>query len=225
MPDTPDTDREWLVNQIAHALRNPIFAASVQTETLHLKAGDSEAVRIAADKLHGQLRRLSGNIDEMLLFGRPLRTHLAEVPVAELVSALSERYRLGDRQDPAQITCGEIDPSLSGRWDRNAVTVILERILDNAVQHTEPPHTIRINARRDGDAGVILSVEDTGNGIDPEILDRVLQPFFPQHSGRQGLGLAIADKFARALGGRVEIESASDHGTTVSCILPLNSNE
>jgi len=221
MPDTPETDREWLVNQVAHALRNPIFAASVQTETLHLKAGDPEAVRIAADKLHGQLQRLSSNIDEMLLFGRPLRTQLAEVPVAELVSALSERYRLGDRQDPAQVESGEIDPSLSGRWDRSAVTVILERILDNAVQHTEPPHTIRIDARRDGDDSIILSVADTGDGIDPKILERVLLPFFPQHSGRQGLGLAIADKFARVHGGRIEVESSPGHGTTVSCVLPI----
>lgn len=216
----PEADREWLVNQIAHALRNPIFAATVQTEALHLRAGDEAAVIKTAEALHGQLQRLSQSIDEMLLFGRPVRAANETVAVAELAATLVNRYRNGDREEPAELAADPIDPALSGRWDRNAVIVILERILDNAVQHTEAPHEIRLAAAATPDGMVELRITDGGTGMPPDILDRALLPFYPQHSGRPGLGLAIADKFARFYGGRIEIESVPGTGTEVRCILP-----
>lgn len=224
MADTHDdatADREWLVNQIAHALRNPIFAATVQTEALHLRAADPQAVIQTVNALHAQLQRLSTSIDEMLLFGRPIRTSLGEVSVAEILRSLVTRYGNGDRQSPAVVTLVEVDPELTGKWDRTTVTVILERILDNAVQHTDPPHEFRISTTTTSDGEVEFTISDQGAGIPPDILEKALLPFFPQHSGRPGLGLAIADKFARSLGGRIEIESLEGTGTVVRCILPM----
>lgn len=217
-------DREWLVNQIAHALRNPIFAATVQTEALHLRAGDPAAVAKTADSLHEQLLRLSGNIDEMLLFGRPIQAVFEEVSVAEILGTLVSRYANGDRVEAAEISADEVDPALTGWWDRNAVIVILERILDNAVQHTDEPHRIRIAATTTDNGSVAFTISDHGDGMPQEMVEKALLPFYPQHSGRPGLGLAIADKFASFFGGRIEIESTPDEGTTVRCVLPLRAN-
>jgi signal transduction histidine kinase len=222
--DQPTTDAEWLVNQIAHALRNPIFAAAVQAEALQLRVHDPAAVIATGEKLHGQLQRLSHSIDEMLLFGRPVSARLEPLSINELLNSLTTRYRNGDRQEPAEIEAPGLDPDIIAHWDRNAVTVILERILDNAVQHTDAPHAIRLLAAPcDGDR-VELVVSDRGAGIPDEILEQAKLPFFPQHSGRPGLGLAIADKFVRFLGGRLEIESTEGQGTTVRCTLPLQPN-
>ena len=222
--DAIPADREWLVNQIAHALRNPIFAATVQTEALHLRIGDPAAVIKTADSLHGQLLRLSGSIDEMLLFGRPIHASFEEVSVAEILGTLVTRYANGDRVEAAEISSNDVDPKLTGWWDRNAVIVVLERILDNAVQHTEAPHLIRLTAVPTGDGALEFTISDQGAGITPEILEKALLPFYPQHSGRPGLGLAIADKFARFFGGRIEIESTPNEGSTVKCVLPLRKN-
>lgn len=225
IPDEPAADREWLVNQIAHALRNPIFAATVQTEALHFRINDPEALTKTADALHGQLQRLSFSIDEMLLFGRSVLPSYEPVSVAGLVASIVNRYRNGDRQDPAEIIADEIDPELAGWWDRNAVTIILERILDNAVQHTDAPHEIRLGAAATPAGAVEFTITDHGAGIPPDILDKALLPFFPQHSGRPGLGLAIADKFARFFGGRIEIETVEGSGTVVRCTLPQRGDE
>lgn len=222
--DPISADREWLVNQIAHALRNPIFAATVQTEALHFKVGDPAAVIKTADSLHDQLLRLSGNIDEMLLFGRPIHASFEEVSVAEILGTLVTRYGNGDRVEAAEISSNDVDPKLTGWWDRNAVIVVLERILDNAVQHTEAPHEVRLTADPTGDGALEFIVSDQGAGFTPEILKKALLPFYPQHSGRPGLGLAIADKFAKFFGGRIEIESAPGEGATVKCVLPLRPN-
>jgi signal transduction histidine kinase len=218
--DRTAADPEWLINQIAHALRNPIFAASVQSESLLLRAGDPAAVTRAAEALRGQLDRLARSIDEMLLFGRPIRAAAATVGIAELLESIAAGYRAGAREAPADVTVVEVDPTLEGRWDKDAVQVILERLLDNAVQHTQPPHAVRLSARRTGAGDIEVAVADDGDGIAPELLERATLPFFPQHSGRPGLGLAIADKFARFLGGRLEIESRVGEGTVARCVLP-----
>jgi signal transduction histidine kinase len=220
-PDPIEADREWLVNQIAHALRNPIFAASVQAEALQLRRNDPQAMLETADNLRAQLQRLSANIDEMLLFGRPIELDPEELSVAELVETIAGRYRAGDRQDPAAVvTLAEVDPDLVAFWDRRAVTVILERLLDNAVQHTDEPHDIELGVGA-GQDSIELTVRDRGEGIGPSILDSAKLPFFPQHSGRPGLGLAIADKFTRALGGTLTIDSSEGLGTTVRIVVPI----
>jgi len=219
--DDTTADREWLVNQIAHALRNPIFAATVQTEALQLRAHDPAGVTKTVESLHGQLQRLSTSIDEMLLFGRPIQSSPEPISVAEVLSSLVTRYRNGDRQEPAEVSVDPVEPGLTAHWDRNVVAIIFERLLDNAVQHTEAPHEIRISALAGPDGTVTITVSDQGAGITPEILERALLPFFPQHSGRPGLGLAIAEKFARFLGGRIEIESVQGAGTIARCVLPL----
>ena len=214
-------DREWLVNQIAHALRNPIFAATVQTEALQLRAHDPVGVAKTVESLHGQLQRLSTSIDEMLLFGRPIRSSPEPISVAEVLSSLVTRYRNGDRQEPAEVTLDPVEPDLTAHWDRNVVATIFERILDNAVQHTEAPHEVGISAISDPDGTVTITISDKGSGIATDILKSALLPFFPQHSGRPGLGLAIAEKFALFLGGRIEIESVQGSGTIARCVLPL----
>lgn len=69
---------------------------------------------------------------------------------------------------------------------------------------------------------VLVSVRDTGVGIDPEIQSRVLEPFFTTKPPGQGsgLGLAIVHGIVRELGGAVELESTPGEGTTVRVILP-----
>jgi signal transduction histidine kinase len=213
--------REWLVNQVAHALRNPIFAAMVQTESLLLKAGDDEAVATAAEAVRRQLKRLSNDIDEMLRYGRPLNPVLEQVEIAELLTALTARYRAGEKHDAAEVELIPVDPGLTGNWDRNVVNVILERLLDNALQHTDPPHHIRLAAVAVPGGAVEFSVTDEGAGIPADLMDKIMLPFFPQHLGRPGLGLAVADKFAKALGGRIEISSREGEGTRASCTLSV----
>jgi nitrogen-specific signal transduction histidine kinase len=213
------TGSEWLVNQIAHALRNPIFAASVQAEAISLRASQIPEITKPVSILYRQLKRLETSVDEMLLLGRPVKVSTHEIDVAKLLSTIAEDYRNGRRRDAAEVKVELDQDNLTAEWDARVAQVMLERLLDNAVEHTAEPHSIRISAKADN-GEITLAVCDEGEGIPEELKDRVFLPFFPQHRGRPGLGLTIAKKYAEALGGRIELSSEQGKGTEVRCILP-----
>ncbi len=210
---------EWLINQIAHALRNPIFAALVQSETISLRAAKHPGFAKTAGILYKQLRRVDVAINDMLLFGREARIDPRSTRVGPLVEAVAETYRQGLRGEGAEVEVEISDPDLSATWDPNSVRIILERVLDNAVQHTVTPHCIKIQVKA-SDGKVTMRISDDGEGIPDDILDRVFLPFFPQHQGRTGLGLSIALKFASVLGGTITVAPRSGVGTEVCCVLP-----
>jgi two-component system OmpR family sensor kinase len=216
-------DPEWLVNQIAHALRNPIFAALVQAEALVLKAADRPDLAKSATMIHGQLKRLEGNIDEMLLLGRPAKLNIRTVDLRPVAVGIAESFRAGLHGDAAEVTLQMEPGPMEITSDADAVQLILERLVHNAIQHTEPPHAIDLVVERGSSDTVTLAVADSGQGIAPELRDQVFMPFFPQHAGRPGLGLSVAAKFAHVLGGHIELETEQDEGTTARIVLPAQS--
>ncbi len=220
-PSIP-VDTEWLVNQVAHALRNPIFAAQVQIEALMLRLGQQPDAQRPVATLQRQLRRLEETVNEMLLYGRPTRVSRAPVELVQLVAAVAAAYCRGERQEPAEVSVQPAVLSLPARTDAGAVRTILERLLDNAVQHTEPPHRVEVVVAPPVDGRATLVVRDHGEGIPDDLRDRVTLPFFPQHRGRPGLGLAVASKLAAALGGSLAVDSRPGEGTEVRLVLPLD---
>jgi|TARA_B100000315_G_scaffold131073_1_gene120646 PAS domain S-box-containing protein len=104
---------------------------------------------------------------------------------------------------------------------------VLMNLLSNAVKFTEAGGTVTVGCALDDSDQAVLSVEDTGIGIEADNISRILSPFNQveddsltrSHEGA-GLGLSIAKSFANLHGGSLEIESQLGKGTRVSVILP-----
>jgi signal transduction histidine kinase len=214
-----------LFNQIAHTLRNPIFAAMVQAEALMVRAAKVEGIANSAQLVHRQLKRLEDAINEMLLYGRPPKLSQRQFELVGLVDQVAHRFHHGEMGEPANIEVVRTENHLVVELDPDAVKVILERLLRNAVQHTESPHTIQLEVAAAESGMFQVTIRDHGEGIPEEIQEKMFLPFYPQHSGRPGLGLAVAAKFAQALGGRIEIDSAEGEGTVARCVLPIRTTE
>lgn len=220
-PTGAEIDPEWLVNQIAHALRNPIFAATVQAEALALKAGNQDGLSKSAEMVQGQLNRLEADLQEMLLLGRPASITPRPIDIVAVVRMALDGFRSGATREPADATLRRAPESLTMISDDHAIRIILDRVLLNAVQHTPPPHAIELSIDEVAGDDATVEVRDSGDGIGPDLLEKIFLPFFPQHRGRPGLGLAVAAKFAHALGGHIEVESEPGQGTTVRIVLPI----
>jgi len=100
---------------------------------------------------------------------------------------------------------------------------VLQTLLVNAIRHTPADGTVRVDARM-LPLGIEVAVLDTGEGISPEDLERVFDPFFRTDTARSGggagLGLTLAKRIVETLGGRIEAESEPAHGSRFSVLLP-----
>ena len=97
----------------------------------------------------------------------------------------------------------------------------LGNVIGNAIAHTPPGGSVRVDARLDGNH-VEIVVTDTGEGIPPELLPRVFDRFVKGAGSKgSGLGLAIAHDIVVAHAGSINIESSAGKGTTVRITLPI----
>jgi signal transduction histidine kinase len=92
--------------------------------------------------------------------------------------------------------------------------------LINAAQAT--PAGGRVEIRTGQDNGQVrLEVEDSGRGMDQEVLDNLFKPFFTTKVRGSGLGLAIAEQNIRDLGGSIQVESSEGQGSRFIILLPV----
>ncbi len=123
----------------------------------------------------------------------------------------------------------EVPPDTPMLWaDRRAFGQILLNLLSNALKFTPPGGRIRVSAAANEDGGVTVAVADTGCGIPPEQLERVVRPFEQAFDRRDiagegtGLGLAIVDQMMALHGGRLKLTSRVGLGTEAAAQFPPN---
>ena len=107
--------------------------------------------------------------------------------------------------------------------DSQNVNVILDQIIINACQHT---HQGSVHARIDyiGDR-LIIAVEDTGDGIEEDLLPNIFERFSTGASSGSGLGLSICNELIQQMGGTINIKSKVGKGTTVWFSIPCKATE
>lgn len=131
----------------------------------------------------------------------------------------------------SQSLSAKVDDNVSGlHADERMVRQVLVNLIGNAVKFTAPHGTIAVEASKTDDNSVAISVVDSGCGIPPDDIERVLRPFeqvrtesFHTHDGT-GLGLSLSKTIVERHGGRLEIQSKVGVGTTVRAILPPDRN-
>jgi signal transduction histidine kinase len=106
------------------------------------------------------------------------------------------------------------------RADRRLLERAVVNLLENALQAVGERGWIRVGLRSDGARGVLIEVRDSGPGVDPEIRDRIFEPFFSTKTSGSGLGLALVKKIAEDHGGGVALESGGREGTRAILRLP-----
>jgi signal transduction histidine kinase len=115
---------------------------------------------------------------------------------------------------------------LKGHWDSARLSQALINIVGNAVQHGLVETPVTVGAERDN-GEVRIRVHNSGTPIAPEAMAQLFEPMKEMGRGGSGdrrhlgLGLFIVDKIVRAHGGRIEVQSTRDAGTTFIMHLPV----
>jgi signal transduction histidine kinase len=116
-----------------------------------------------------------------------------------------------------------VPPDLTAHADRQRLRQVMANLVDNALKYTPRGGRVTIGtASRPGE--VVISVTDTGAGIPPADLPRIWERLYRADRSRGepglGLGLSLVKAVVSAHGGRVEVESEVDQGSTFRVILP-----
>jgi signal transduction histidine kinase len=116
----------------------------------------------------------------------------------------------------------EADPAMPRiQADRRLLERAVVNLVENALQAVGESGRITVRLRRADLSRLQVEVEDTGPGIEPEIRDRVFEPFFSTKTSGSGLGLALVKRIAEDHGGGVALEQAPGGGTRAVLWLPL----
>jgi PAS domain S-box-containing protein len=227
-----DRTRSDFMATISHELRTPLNAIIGYSDLL--AEGIPVAVPEPARRHAGRIRlgadHLLRLIEEILSFSsleagrqRPTFEDLATSRLVDELQAVIEPLA-GQRGLEFRIVVGDAPDRL--RTDPNRLRQILLNLLANAVKFTDEGHIELEIARLGGD--VVFSVRDTGIGIRAEEQRFLFEPFWQadQSLTRRmqgaGLGLAIADRLTRLIGGAITVTSALGEGTEFRLQVPLS---
>ncbi|HEX5132461.1 MAG TPA: ATP-binding protein [Candidatus Krumholzibacteria bacterium] len=209
---------------LAHEIRNPLGSIQGAAEILGdgARAGSRESELF--EVLRKESKRLGRVVDHFLGFARPRPPALAPVRIGDIARHTVAQVELDAATRDIRVTT-MMEPDLPEiEADAGQLHQVFLNVLLNAVSATTDGGRIDVTAahrRRDGIACVSVSVRDFGDGIAPEILPRVFDPFFTTRESGTGLGLSISHTIVHDHGGWIDIESTPGAGTTVHVILPV----
>ena len=221
---------EFLAN-MSHELRTPLNAILGFSDIIAARSfGDGALERYSeyARDIHNSGAHLLSIIDDILDLSKieAGRTVLQEtdVPLDTIVSDVRTMLRGSHGHVSFRIDVPTPTPNL--RVDERKFVQILVNLLSNAFKFTQAGGEVALSVAVRRDGGLAVSVRDTGIGIAPADMEKVLAPFgqvesaFSRRHQGTGLGLPLARALTELHGGTLALESAVGAGTTVTILLP-----
>jgi signal transduction histidine kinase len=208
-----------LTAEIAHELRTPLSGIRAEAELAMQPSRSDKDTREALATVVAEADRMSAAIDALLRGARQLGPDTATCDLADAVVAAVEA-NAGAASDRGVAVALE-DPFRSCRIGAEAAFVaqLLNPLLENAVRHASTE--VRVSAVAAGDHRVQVHVQDDGPGIRTEDAERVFEPGWQTSGGSgSGLGLALARRLTRSLGGEVRV-GRTDQGAELVVELPV----
>jgi PAS domain S-box-containing protein len=213
---------------VTHELKTPLNVITGFADLLRDgEAGPlTEAQARHLDRIRACAGQLLGMVEDVLAYarmdaGEPVR--LQRVDVQALLGDAAREVHAPAAAKGVEVVV-ELNGACPAETDPARVRQIVAHLLGNAVKFTERG---RVTARADREpAAFVVTVADTGIGIDPAHLERIWEPFWQaehplvRRAGGTGLGLSVARRLAQLLGGDIEAHSDPGRGSTFTVRLP-----
>lgn len=222
--------RQDFVANVSHELKTPLTVIKSNLEALQDGAAEDAEVRGEfLERVSVEAERLEALIQDLLRLSRiesgELGLELEPIDMAEEIALAVDRQ--SPRAEAKTLQIIELPPPepVAVLADDEALTTILDNLIDNAIKYTLGGGKVTIRWHADG-GQVMLEVQDTGIGIPESDLPRVFERFYradkarSRAAGGTGLGLAIVKHLVQAMKGQVKVSSEQGKGTTFTVILP-----
>ncbi|MDR1797842.1 MAG: two-component sensor histidine kinase [Clostridiales Family XIII bacterium] len=219
--------RKQLTSDMAHELRTPLAALSVQIESMAEGAVDATPERLAA--CHQEIKRLTGLVEglERLEEAAEGKAALrrAGTDLAALARTVCTAYESEAAAKGIRIAAPAARVPVPAFVDADVLAGVLSNLLSNAVKYTPEGGRVEV-AVHAGAAAATVTVSDTGPGVPEEELPRIFERLYRadksrnRKTGGTGLGLAVAKEAVEAHGGRITAKNNPGGGMTFTISLP-----
>jgi signal transduction histidine kinase len=206
-----------LFSGVAHQIRNPLNAITLELELLSQDAREARPVEDRVHAVREEMSRIDLVIEALMRFMRPGQLKIERVAVNDLMREVAN----GVNDPLIEVRC-DLDPAAAlVKADRAVLMEALRNIVQNAID-AMPKGGALTMASALVDGFVELSISDTGQGIAPEHLDNIFQLYFTTKEDGNGVGLPLALRAVDLHGGTLDVESKVNEGTSVRIRLPLD---
>lgn len=214
---------------LAHELRNPLAPVLTSLELMRMTELPPERIQETIAAMQRRVRTISRLLEDLLDISRISREKLSlkkepldlRLLIERAVETVEHAVRTKDH------TLRVLVPEESIYIDADPVRIeqVVVNLLGNAIKYTSPKGVITIALEKDNGHAVI-TVEDTGVGISPDIIDTIFEPFVQAESARRmgaglGIGLALTKNLVELHGGTIKVKSGGiGLGTAFTIHLP-----
>jgi signal transduction histidine kinase len=223
--ETANRTKDHFLAMLSHELRTPLTPVISALESLEIEPTQTADTKDALAMIRRNIELETRLIDDLLDFTRiarnkmqlrfaPVDAHLALLNVVEICRAEAESKRLRVHLN-LRATTHHVAA------DAAKFQQIIWNLLKNAIKFTPEDGEIVVSSSNPSPEVLTISVQDTGIGMEPEVMERIFEPFeqgnrsFERRFGGLGLGLAISKSLAQAHGGTLTVQSdGRDRGST-----------
>ncbi|MGI0088451.1 MAG: sensor histidine kinase [Nitrosotalea sp.] len=213
------------INIASHEIKTPVQSILTYSELLHAKPEENHAEYIEAIYRNAlRLQKLTKNLLEVARIGdRALKLRYQKFDIDELSVSIIRDFvkqmeHSGRKTNDVKFLFVPNGPIIV-HADKDRISQVISNLLDNAFKFTHKGNTLlRINQTNET---VVVSVEDSGSGISPEVASRLFSKFTTSYDVGTGLGLYISKNIIEAHGGRIlAINKPNNTGAIFSFEIP-----
>jgi PAS domain S-box-containing protein len=218
-----------LTASIAHEVNQPLAGIVINGEAslrwLGHQTPDMDEVRHAVERIISDARRASDVIRRIRDLAKKATPEMAPIDVNDIIDdglLLVQRQVLNQRVDLQLDLESGLPPVLGDRVQLQQVVInLVINGIEAMVHVTDRPRRMLLRSHRDEGRQVLVSVQDSGVGIDPENANRLFNAFYTTKREGMGMGLSISRSIVEAHGGRIWATNNEGSGATIQFALPV----
>lgn len=225
-----ESTRKMVLAVLGHDLRSPLGAVLMAGDLLQRQKGLDAKGMVLATQVCTSAQRANAMINDLLdlarcNLGTGIPVDLRRVALNPICHAVIDELRTAFPQ--AKITLDE-QAHITGQFDPDRIAQVFTNLVGNALRHGDSTSPIKVTVGKVPGA-TRVSVQNSGEPIPPEVMPYLFKPegrYSSYSAGERGstaglgLGLFIASEIVASHGGRIEVESTEQQGTTFEVILP-----
>lgn len=210
-----------LTRGVAHEVKNPINAIVLHLQLLQTKLQQIDPdTRRHMDIIDSEIHRLDRVVQILVDFTRPRDLHLEETDARRILEDVAVLATPDAEQHGVTVQRDFLAEPATVKADVDLLKQAILNVVLNGIQAMAHGGELKISAERQEEI-IVIKIQDQGEGIPPEVQEKIFQLYFTTKAGGSGIGLAQTYQILQWHYGSVDFESIQGRGTTFSLRIPL----